>query len=133
MSPFKTFRPRIIVPLLAGIIGLAGCAHTSPEMSSGEAENEESVAVHVKNDHTAQATVHVRYEGGEVDRLGAVRSLDGATFELPAMSVRGRGVQLIAEMLAGRDYVTQELLLSAGSRVEFTIASPLHLSSIMVQ
>lgn len=133
MSPFKTGRPHIVVSVLAGIIALYGCAHTPSAMSSGGADTEQPVAVHVQNDHTAQATVHVRYEGGEVDRLGAVRSLDGATFQLPAMSVRGRGVQLIAEMLAGKNYVTKELLLNAGSRVEFTIASPLHLSSIMVQ
>lgn len=133
MIPFRTLRHHVVASVLAGSIGLLGCANRPPAVSSSQAETAEPVAVHVENDHTAQATVHVRYEGGEVQRLGAVRSFDGATFRLARSELTGRSIQLIAEMLAGRNYVTEELLVNPGNRVEFTIASPLYLSSVMIR
>ena len=70
------------------------------------------------NQNFKDATVYAVWDDGTRERLGTVTGLTRETF---ALDVDGRGLQLEVDFLAGRSFLSDELLISPGEHLQVTI------------
>jgi hypothetical protein len=111
---------------------LGSCALIRGGSAEGEEEPVPETVLVVVNRHWANVTVYI-LRGHSRVRIGTVNSMASQEFVVPAILV-GRVVdlRLVADPVGGDPYISDEVLVGPGDRIEFRLANILGHSSISV-
>lgn len=110
----------------AGAVGAAARGQPAPAPSR-------ATTVRVENFNWNDVTVFV-VQNGVRTRLGTVTSMSTGSFRLPSQVLASTGsVRLLADPIgSSRGYMTEPILVRAGSQVAFNVQNSLTLSSVAV-
>lgn len=116
---------------IAFLAATLACGGTrSPDPSASPASRDAFLVV--ANEHLLDVTIYA-LRGGTRQRLGTVSGFKSDTIRLGSF-VGGGTMRLLVEPLASRErHVTEPMTVAANELIEFTIRSPLNLSSLVVR
>lgn len=116
------------IALLAAALACGGTR--SPDPSASPARGD--AFLEVTNEHLMDVTIYA-LRGGSRQRLGTVSGFKSDTIRLGALVGNGT-LRLLVEPIASRErHVTEPLTISSNEWIQFTIRSPLNLSSLIVR
>jgi hypothetical protein len=128
-----SIRTLALAALTAGTLTTTGCA-----TAEGLAQHENSVAnrsslVRVANNNWSDVTVYLVRPGVRA-RLGSVPSMTQTDLRIPpALFGTGAQMQLVAVPLASnRPYVSQNIYIIPGQRIDLRVENSINLSSFSV-
>jgi len=136
----KTLQTMAALLAIAGVLGACAPARTTHAggdlafLEGGEpAPRMKPTTVAVTNNNWSNVTVYL-LRGGARYRLGMVNSMSTAVLRVPTVAVSAQGdVQLMVDPLGStRGYVTPNLMVSPGDKIEFTVQNHLPVSSVSV-
>lgn len=123
-----------LTAVLAFAYGCASFGGGSDEQPPRKDYRNNPVTVRVQN--LNWQTVHVyAVAGGQSSSLGIVSSQSDETFEVPATILGSREfLRLAADPVGSRGgFLSEEILIRPGDRIEWTVKQPLVHSSVMVK
>jgi hypothetical protein len=116
------------VALLAAALACGGTRSPDPSASPERRD----AFLEVTNEHLMDVTIYA-LRGGMRQRLGTVSGFKSDTIALGALVGTGT-LRLLVEPLASNErHVTEPLTVSSNEWIQFTIRSPLNLSSLVVR
>lgn len=120
-------------PMASSADGASAEAASTAARERPAAAPARATTVRVENFNWNDVTVYV-VQNGVRTRLGTITSMSTGSFRLPAQVLASTGnVRLLADPIgSSRGYMTEPILVRAGSQVSFNVQNSLSLSSVAV-
>jgi hypothetical protein len=113
--------------------GAVGCASRSKQGAVQWTDGPSAPMLTVQNDNWLDVVVYV-VRGASRFRVGTVRSTSTETFRLKSEGLGGSSpLRIMADPIGSKSgYVTDQIVLTAGQRLEVRVGSPINISSFSV-
>jgi len=129
-----SIRTAAMAAIAIGTLSVSACATTE-----GIAQYEDELAnrtstVRVSNNNWSEVTIYLVRPGMRA-RLGSVSSMSTADLRIPrALMTPGSNIQLVARPLASnRGYVSQNIHIMPGQRINLRVENSINLSSYSIR